>query len=172
MQHFQNGTEVPIEETTFVGTVRQSSVLLYAANLTAGDYVLPNANLPFYTVNATVSRNYAGGPRETNFLRNALDDVDVDGDNTIDYAYVAKASYFDRQTGILVEGYFEYGSATNPGQSYAYQYKLTESSVWSVSGWFTLNNQVLYVIIIVVVLVAVIASVFLIRKRKSKTKRQ
>jgi hypothetical protein len=183
VQHFQNGTEVPREEITYVGTVNQLSVLLYAANLNAGDYVLPMADLPYYTVNATVSRNYTGGPRETNYLLNSITDVDVNGDNITDYAYMYTSRFFDRQTGILVQGHFEYGSATNPGQAYAYEYKLTESNVWTVSApssdgngdgtptsWFT--SEVLYVIIIVVVLVAVIASVLLIRKRKSKPKRQ
>jgi hypothetical protein len=181
VQHFQNGTEVSREELTNVGTVNQLSVLLYAANLNAGDYVLPIADLPYYTVNATVSRDYTGGPRETNYLQNTLANVDVDGNETIDYAYIYSSRYFDRQTGILVDGYFEYASAVNLGQIYAYAYKLTESNVWTVSGsssdgsgdgtsWF--NNEVLYVIIIIVVLVAVIASVLLIRKRKSKTKRR
>ncbi len=112
-----------------------------------------------------------------------ITEVDVDADNTTDYAYMYTSRFFDKQTGILVEGHFEYGSATNRGEAYAYEYKLLETNLWTVSGsssdgngdgtlasWFT--NEVLYVIIIVVVLVAVIASVLLIRKRKSKSKRQ
>jgi len=183
LQHFQNGTEVSREELTSVGTANQLSVLLYAANLNKGDDLLPIASLPYYKVNDTVSRDYPGGARETNFVENGLSAVDVDGDETVDYAYIFSTRYFDKQTGILVEGHFEYGSATNPGETYAYEYKLTESNVWTVSGsssdgngdgtptsWFT--NEVLYVVIIVVVLVAIIASVLLIRKRKSKPKRQ
>jgi hypothetical protein len=182
VQHFQNGTEKPREELTVVGTTNQFSVLLYAANLNAGDYVLPISDLPYYTVNATVSRNYTSGPRETNYLVNTMTNIDTDGDEKADYAYTLSARYFDRQTGILVEGYFEYGSATNPGEAYAFEYKLMETNLWTVSSinndgngngtssWLT--DEVIYVIIIVVALVAVIASVLLIRKRKSKSKRQ
>ena len=183
LQHFQNGTEVSREELTSVGTANQLSVLLYAANLNKGDDLLPIASLPYYKVNDTMSRDYPGGARETNFVENGLSSVDVDGDETVDYAYIFSSRYFDKQTGILVEGYFEYGSAINPGETYAYAYKLTESNVWTVSGSSAGNGdgdgtssgfttEVLYIVIIVIVVAVVVAIVLLVRERKSKPKRQ
>jgi len=153
--------------------------LLYAANLNAGDYLLPSSQLPDYVVNSTVSRSYTGGARDTNYMENTQINVDNDGDSIIDYVYRYSSRYFDRQTGILVEGYFEDQIAANPDQTFASAYKLTESNVWNVSGsmlsgastsWFT--TDVLYVIIIVVVLVAVVATLLLIRMRKSKKRRR
>ena len=186
LQHFQNGTEVSRDELTSVGTANQLSVLLYAANLNKGDDLLPIAGLPYYTVNDTVLRDYPGGARETNKVENEVSAVDVDGDETIDYAYIFSIRYFDKQTGILVEGHFEYGSAINLGETYAYEYKLTESNIWTVSGPSSNSNgdgdgegtssgfttQVLYIVIIVIVVAVVVAVVLLVRERKSKTKRQ
>ena len=183
LQHFQNGTEVSRDELTSVGTANQLSVLLYAANLNKGDDLLPIAGLPYYTVNDTVLRDYPGGARETNKVENEVSAVDVDGDETIDYAYIFSIRYFDKQTGILVEGRFEYGSAINLGETYAYEYKLTESNIWTVSGPSSNGNgdsttalgfttQVLYIVIIVIVVAVVVAVVLLVRERKSKTKRQ
>ena len=183
LQHFQNGTEVSRDELTSVGTANQLSVLLYAANLNKGDDLLPIAGLPYYTVNDTVLRDYPGGARETNKVENEVSAVDVDGDETIDYAYIFSIRYFDKQTGILVEGHFEYGSAINLGETYAYEYKLTESNIWTVSGPSSNGNgdsttalgfttQVLYIVIIVIVVAVVVAVVLLVRERKSKTKRQ
>jgi len=183
LQHFQNGTEVSRDELTSVGTANQLSVLLYAANLNKGDDLLPIAGLPYYTVNDTVLRDYPRGARETNKVENEVSAVDVDGDETIDYAYIFSIRYFDKQTGILVEGHFEYGSAINLGETYAYEYKLTESNIWTVSGPSSNGNgdsttalgfttQVLYIVIIVIVVAVVVAVVLLVRERKSKTKRQ
>jgi len=183
LQHFQNGTEVSRDELTSVGTANQLSVLLYAANLNKGDDLLPIAGLPYYTVNDTVLRDYPGGARETNKVENEVSAVDVDGDETIDYAYIFSIRYFDKQTGILVEGHFEYGSAINLGETYAYEYKLTESNIWTVSGPSSNGNgdsttalgfttQVLYIVIIVIVVAVVVAVVLLVRERKSKAKRQ
>lgn len=180
LQHFNNGSEVSREEISSVGTVNQLSVLVYVAGLNQGDYLLPLSGIPDYKVNTTLTRDYAGGTRQTNFVENGLAGVDIDGDETIDYQYIFNQRYFDKQTGILVEGYFEYGSATNPGETYAYSYKLIESNVWNVAAPGSNGNggdgdtpnsfftaEVMYIIIIAVVVVAVSISLLLIRKRKS-----
>ena len=184
LQHFKNGSEVLLpDDLTAVGTLNQRSVLLYAANLNAGSYVLPSADMPYYTVNDTQQRTYASGERATNYLETTLTNVDVDGDEnmTIDYAYILSARYFDRQTGILVDGYFEYGSATNPGEAYAYQYNLIDTNVWDVSGsggggnnngsQLVLSPEILIVSVVIIVIV-VAASVFLMVRRRRKTKQR
>jgi hypothetical protein len=184
VQHFTNGTDLPLsDEITAVGTTNQMSILLYAANLNAGSLVLPLADLPYYTVNETESQSYPSGNRATNLLVTTQYNVDTNNDQNIsagDFAYIYSSRLFDRQTGILVEGYFEYGSATTEGEAYAYRYTLIDSNVWTVSGSSDGNNNngngilpfntELIIIAVVVVVVVVAASLLLVRRRKKKAK--
>lgn len=185
VQHFQNGTEVTLpDEITALGTTNQNSVLLYVANLNKGSYVLPIAAVPYYTVNDTQPFNYPGGARETNSLITTQYNVDVppfDEENqTADYAYVYSERFFDRQTGVLVQGYFEYGSATTEGEAYAEYLKIIDSNVWTISGsegdgnnngsQLSLTPELLIVSAVIIVAV-VAASLFLMMRRRRK-KRQ
>jgi hypothetical protein len=186
VQHFTNGSDLTLpDEITAVGTTNQMSVLLYAANLNPGSMVLPLADLPYYTVNETESQPYPSGNRATNLLVTTQYNVDTNNDQNIsagDFAYIYSNRLFDRQTGILVQGYFEYGSATTEGEAYAYLYTLIDSNVWTVSGPSDGNNNnnngtgalsfttELIIIVAVVVVVVVAASLLLIRQRKKKPK--
>ena len=182
IQHYLDGREVPSEQLTDVSTGNGNSVLLYASNLNAGSYLFPQVPQP-PIINDTVSREYAGSSRQTNLVEYRQTNVDTPSGQSYVYRYVML--YFDRQTGILVEAYFEDVSSDKPNQTISRDVKLYETNAWTTSNtdgdgngggngdgttasWFT--TEMLYIIIIVVVLVVAIASVLLFRRRKSKTK--
>ena len=169
VQHFLNGTDVPREELTSVGTSNQFSVLLYAANLNAGDYLLPMSQL-LYTIDATVSREYAGGARQTNYIEVNMTDLE-------EYVYRYTSLYFDRSTGILVDAYFADVMVDSPSQTFSYTYLLTETNRWNVAGSQPpgdgdgdnqiggLPMELIIGIVVAAVVVAVVAVVLFLRKK-------
>ncbi len=185
VQHYQNGTETTKEELTNVATATVASVLLYASNLNAGGYLFPlNSATPI--INSTVTRTYAGAAREDNYVVNKATSVDINSDGEADYVYRYTSLYFDRQTGILVDAYFEDVSATTPSQTVSWTLKLTETNAWTAgstdgggdggdgtpTSWLTENLLYIIVIVVVVAVVVVVAGFVLVRKRKSKSRRQ
>jgi hypothetical protein len=179
VQHFLSGNETTKSELIDVGTGLGGSVLVYAANLNAGNYLYPSrTDLP-WIINETVPRSYGAVARDTNHIQVRMTDVE-------DYVYRYTSLYFDKQTGVLVEALFEDVLSKTPDQTYSRTVKITESNVWAVSGGPTNGNgngggnggdgatptglplEWVVGIIVVVVVVAVAASVLLLRKRKKK----
>ena len=173
VQHYRNGSEISGDQLTDVSTGNGNSVLLYASGLNAGSYLFPLSSLP-WVINSTEPREYAGATRETNYIENKMTDLE-------DYVYRYTSLHFDKQTGILVEAYFEDVLAETPTETLARTVKLLETNAWTAGSngngngngntstpWLT--TEMLYVIVIVIVLVVLIVSVLLLKKRKSKAK--
>ena len=164
VQHFLDGSETERTEVTVVGTDMSFSVLLYAANLNAGDYLIPKSVAP-YTVNSTVSRAYVGGARATNYVENRM--TDVEG-----YVYRYLSLYFDRQTGMLVEAYFEDVTSDKPDQTFSYTYKLIDTNAWSAGPSIGGVDLTVILVAVAVVVIVVAVGVFLFYRRKRKRKKR
>jgi hypothetical protein len=99
-----------------------------------------------------------------------------------DYVYRSTSLYFDRQTGVLVDAYFEDVLAATPDQTFSRTVKITESNVWTVSGTPTDGNGdgggtqtsglplewIIGIVVVVVVVVVAAASLLLMRQRKKR----
>jgi hypothetical protein len=124
---YKNGTQdVSTEPDEVYGGVT-GTVLVYAANLTAGSPLFPGASeLPF-TINETIFRSYSGNNfRETNHII-------VNSTGTEGEAYSLMNLYFDKQTGILVEYYLTNVYTATPNQKITQHMLLVNSNVWTVS---------------------------------------
>ncbi len=176
--HFPNGTETDLDELIDVSHGGGGSPLLYAANLTAGNLIYPTATYIQWVVNETVSLTYGSGARETNHF-----EVRTTGSG---YVYSYRSIYFDKATGVLVDGYFEDVTTDHPDQTFSERIILTTSSLWTVPGGsFPINNNGgggsnqpggfqfpwVYGLIVAVVIVVVVAAVLLLRRRSKKTRK-
>ena len=134
VQHFKNGTEISgtgtVDVDTGISNPARGFYAIYAANLRAQSRVRPNGP-DRSTVNETISRSYgAGDTRETNYLTIITQYYDAD-DPSITYTEIGN-TYFDRQTGMLVE--LRYISVYNdPKITLTLLWKIKETSVWAVS---------------------------------------
>ncbi len=132
---FKNGTELKGKSTVNVetGIVYPLNGFwpIYAANLKANDLVRslgPDRSF----VNETTTNNYAGGTRETNLVSIVRQYYDSD-DSTYSTTWTEYIdTYFDRQTGMLVE-LRDVSIYTNPKQTLIILWKIKESNVWTVS---------------------------------------
>ena len=133
---FNNGTE--LEGT---GTVNVETGItyptggfwaIYTANLRAGDYVRP-MGVDRSTINETTTRYYgAGGTRETNSILLILEYYDAD-DPTYSTTWTDYMNtYFDRQTGMLVE-LRDTNVYTNPQRTLTILWTIKDTNVWTIS---------------------------------------
>jgi len=131
---FKNETELAGTGTVNVETGISSGGFwaIYAANLRANDRVRPNGP-DRSTVNETITRDYgASGTRETNRLILTTLYYDVD-DPTLSTTYTEYAStYFDRQTGILVE-LRNLSVYNKPQMALTVLWKIRGTNVWVVT---------------------------------------
>jgi hypothetical protein len=134
VQHFKNGTEISgtgtVNVDTGISNPARGFYTIYAANLREQSRVRPNGP-DRSTVNETISRSYGAGiTRETNCLTIITQYYDAD-DPSITYTEYGN-TYFDRQTGMLVE--LRYISAYNdPKMTLTLLWKIKETTVWTVS---------------------------------------
>jgi hypothetical protein len=133
-QHFKNGTEIAGTGTVNVETGINSPIngfwTIFAANLKENDRIRPNGP-DRSTINATRLRDYAdGAKRETNAL--LLFTQYYDSENP-DITYKEYGNtYFDRQTGMLVE--LQYISVyTDPQVTLTLIWKIMDTNRWTVS---------------------------------------
>ena len=174
VQHFLNGTDLTKDnELIDVSMGAGGSLLVYAANLVEGSYLYPAATYLPWIINATVSRPYGSGVRETNWITVKMTDVES-------YVYRFTSLYFDKATGVLVDAYFEDVFSDMPAQTFSRTIVITESSMWTVGGSPSDGNgdgggqtgglpmEWIYGIIIAAVIVAVVAAVLVLRKRGKK----
>jgi hypothetical protein len=102
-------------------------VAIIAANLTAGDRVHPLGD-DLVTINETVIKSYASGPRETNHIRIEYQNATAGIAQSVD-------RYFDKQTGMLVEEHdVSTETKTNPSSTTTtiISYNLESTSMWTV----------------------------------------
>jgi hypothetical protein len=122
---YKNGTQMSTTETDEVNSGITGTVLLYAANLTAGGLLFPGAtDLPF-VVNGTSFRDFSGEIREINHIE--VNNTGVEG--TV-YSYMNL--YFDKQTGVLVEYYLTTVYTSLPNQTVTQHLVLQDSNVWTI----------------------------------------
>ncbi len=133
-QHFRNGTEITGTGTVNVETGINSPVngfwTIFAANLGKNDRVRPNGP-ERSTVNETLARDYGeGGIRETNALSIITEYYDSENPD-ITYTEYGN-TYFDRQTGMLVE--LRYISVyTDPQITLQLVWKIIDTNRWIIS---------------------------------------
>ena len=114
---FENGTRDSRYYYTYEVSMSTSNPYFFFANLNVSDpvYVTEEGTI---RVNKTINRSYASGNRETNYIvYNDLKEEDV----TIE-------TYFDKQTGVLVESIQKH-----PPTDYEIHAKLTDTNVWIVT---------------------------------------
>jgi len=114
---FENGTSDSRYSNTYEVSLSTSNPYFFFPNLNVNDpvYVTEKGTI---RVNKTINRNYASGNRETNYIvYTDLKDEDV----TIE-------TYFDKQTGVLVESIQKH-----PPTDYEIQATLNKTNVWIVT---------------------------------------
>jgi hypothetical protein len=193
---YQNGTVTAPELVTdeLNSHLTESTIFLYAANLTAGGFLFPGATDYPFIINDTTFRSYPGSFRETNHIE--VNNTSLEG---MIYSYMNL--YFDKATGVLVEYYLTSVYTSTPNQAITQHLVLTNSTVWQVSetssGTPTSNPSStnsnptpantdnssqggqssgfptsLIIIIVVVIVVVIVAGFVLLPKSKSKSKQE
>jgi hypothetical protein len=176
---FLDGTRTIQTIIEAVGNATSDSfIFVYSANINVGNPLFPaESDLP-YRVNQTVSRSYNGVARETNHVAITRTDVQNETFTSIDI-------YFDKQTGVLVEGTLIDIYSATPNQTFTTHIALKESSVWEVSSLSptptstsstgtqpptntdTGSTHLIILLIAIVTVVGVIASVILTHTKKA-----
>ena len=182
---FKNGTEQPYLLTIDVesaqnyylgGAYAPPFEGIVGANIGAGELLHPLGN-DSITVNQTISRNYAGGPRDTNVVH--LSDpiinstLDSATNSTVDVTIGSQNTtyYLDKATGVLVEQNITIESFT-PKESFSIIWTLKETNIWDVSPPFEWTLQNLIPAIAVIVVIVVLVSVLLYRTRRKGHKKK
>ncbi|MCX8150308.1 MAG: hypothetical protein N3D85_02225 [Candidatus Bathyarchaeota archaeon] len=168
--HFNNDTEVNSLVVMDIETRQMYFMNGYQgfckANLTAGEPLYAGiSDSPI--INETITRNYASGPRETNFVSFSYPVIDfyntTEGTETL-------TLYIDKITGVFVERIIH---TEFPDQTGTETWKLTETNRWTVTASTEPLSSLLLPIagIVAVIIIGVVAAVFLTKKRKKKKKR-
>jgi hypothetical protein len=150
------GTSMPssfsIDVGTGYGSTGMPATLIIPANLTVGQ-AIPGTSM---TVTGVTDRSYAGASRKVVYTTGS-----VGGLMTVTF-------YWDQFTGMFVE---MSGSGTYQGYSYNYEFKATETNMWS-GGFSVLGpgllglDWMIWIIIIVVIVVVIVVIVLRLRKKK------
>ncbi len=178
---FLNGTQSNQTVIEYVGNATSDGfIYIYAANLGAGFPLFPNeTDLP-WTINSTVMRDYQSGPRATNHISVSRSDVPNEF-----YTYIDL--YFDKVTGVLVQGTLIDIYTDTPDQTFTTHITLSQASVWSIASASptqsanpqtsqTGNNStaspdtfdpIIPALAVLVVVVAVSSTIVIVRSRKS-----
>lgn len=188
----KNGTTQVETELDEVNSGITGTVLLYAANLSAGGLLFPGSTELPYTINDTTIRAYVDSYRETNHINANNSGAEGSG-----VSYSIMDLYFDKQTGVCVEYFLTTVYTATPNQEFTQHLQLKAANLWRVSdepiasptGNPTSNPTAsmsptgsapptqepapidpLYIIIIVLVAVIAVFAVLLLRKGKPKQK--
>jgi hypothetical protein len=168
---FKNGTELPslVILDIYSGTMYYMSGFegFFIANLTAGDYVHPSGS-DLFTINQTISRDYASGKRDTNVL--SLSAPVVDNATNVSIGTEEVTFYIDKATGVVVElvDTTEYFASAETGSII---WLLTETNLWNASPQSELPLPLPIIIAIVAVIVVVIVAVVYFKTRKHRKKK-
>jgi hypothetical protein len=153
---FQNGTEIKGNEVIDVATGNGGSMLVYAPNLNASDYLYPSGNSQ-WKVNETVNRTYMTDTRETNHITETRTDLGSD------YVYGYVSIFFDKKTGILVEAYLKYVYSQTPDQTFSRLVTIQESNVWAIPEFPSF-------LILPLFMIATLVAVIVYRKKHTNVK--
>jgi hypothetical protein len=128
---FINGTEIEGSGTINLenGVTAGDFWAIIGSNLNAGDRLHPTG-IDRVFINDTITRNYgSGGNRETNLID--LTYTYYDDENPSRYYTEFSETYFDKQTGILVE-LIEKAVFPEPLTTESLSWKLVETNIWVV----------------------------------------
>ncbi len=192
---WRNGTSTTDTELDEVNSGITGTVLLYAANLTAGNLLFPGSTELPYTINETAIRAHADSYRETNHI--SANNTGAEGSTV---AYSLMDLYFDKQTGVCVEYYLTTVYIDSPNQALTQHLQLKSTNLWRISnapiGTPTGNPtgnptasaspstsqpststggipmELLYVVIIVLVALIVVFGLLFMRKGKKKEEKK
>jgi hypothetical protein len=177
---FVNGTEIPflLTQDVFSGLSYYKSFsvppieILVGANIVSGALLHPSGN-DTITVNQTISRNYAGGDRETNLIEFTQPIVNSETDNTT-VGMSTDTYYIDKATGVMVEQDSKIEHYLNPTESQSLVWKLKETNSWNASAPLSVSLAMisLALVAVSVLLVASVAVYVLRRKRNRKKSRR
>ena len=178
---FKNGTTVPyliaidVESGTpyYLSGAQPPFEGIVGANLKAGDLLHPAGN-DSVTVNQTITRNYADGPRDTNIvdLSSPLQNQTLDSNNQTVYTTIGNqdVTYFlDKATGVLVEQNTTLVSFV-PSETATVLWTLKETNLWNAAPAPNLFLPIVIAVVVIAVVV-VIAAVYRIRKRSNRKRR-
>ena len=154
---FGNGTRGSRYSYTYEVSTSSSNLYFFFANLSVNDPVYVTEN-GIIRVNKTINRSYASGSRETNCIMF----------EHLNYEDVTVETYFDKQTGVLVES-----TQKHPPTDYEIQATLKDTNVWIITEFPSPSptetlSETLYLIVVVIVVVVVIVAAFAITLRRRK----
>jgi hypothetical protein len=153
---YKNGTQQNSTETDEVSSGITGTVLLYAANLSAGSLLFPGATDLPYIINGTSFREYSGSFRETNHIE--VNNTGIEGQV---YSYMNL--YFDKQTGVLVEYYLTSVYTAAPNQTITQHLVIKDNSVWAIPEFPSM-------LILPLIMVASALAVILYKKKHTSTR--
>jgi hypothetical protein len=152
---YKNGTQQTDTETDEVNGGITGTVLLYAANLSAGGLLFPGSTSLTYAINDSSFRTYSGSFRETNHIQ-----VNNTGDENLAYSFINL--FFDKQTGVLVEYFLTDVSTASPNQMVTQHLVITESTLWTIPEFPP-------TIILPLILIASTLTLLVINKKRHKS---
>jgi hypothetical protein len=175
--HFNNGSE-PLSNSSMVDIEITANTgpfwPIVSANLTAGERIHPHLGPYLSTFNETVMYTYTNYTRETNRLeRTSAEQNNV----TQAIRTVHSDTYFDRQTGMLVQLNDE-TDYQNPAFTTTITWKLSGQNVWTYASagsyppapFFSL--PVIIAIVVVVAILVVALGIVLSNKRRNARRRR
>jgi len=176
--HFNNGS-TPISNSSMVDVETTENTgpfsLVVSANLTTNESIHPHFGPPS-SFNETIMWTYTNYTRETNRLETQFAEQN-NKTNVIKYRTVNRDTYFDKQTGMLVQ-FKDDTTYQNPAFTTTITWKLIGQTAWTSDSpgsyppapLFSL--PVIIAIGVVVALVIVIAGWYVSNKRKDARRKQ
>lgn len=163
LTHYGNGTEETSGGHGDIDTGDGNMTFMaISADLNANDTIYSSPEWSDMKINETITRTYPDGVRETNHL-NMTYEYSYTLNETEYYYYTSQNFYWDRESGIFVESYFE---VTNQTGEYLTTWsslaRITDSNVWVIPEFPTYTSVVLAFAILTV-------STVMIKRRLLKT---
>jgi hypothetical protein len=154
--HFTNGTDVENDGSVSTETTAYQGGFwtIIGSNLNATNRLHPKFKDDLSTFNETVTWDYDGYQRQTNHLTLVFNYED--GDNPASPTTESVDTYFDRQTGALVQ-LIDNHAYNNPETTLAVTWRLVSQNAWTGSD----TGQDLPLLTITTVLVVVFSVLFL-----------
>jgi hypothetical protein len=155
---FKNGTENTADGMVNImsGASIRAFGLIVSPKLVKYNVVYPYGDFNF-TINGTATRTYSFGEREAAYY--------IENSSDADYVYNYKSTYFDRETGVMLENYMEQVITSNPNETRALLWKITG---FDLSTIFNIWDYLPLIVVAVSVVVVVVVVIVYRRKRQKK----
>lgn len=163
---FNNGTQTVLSYDADVQNgSSEGNTFLVGSNLIAGDPLSPAT--PEAKINQTVVRMYAGSNRNVN-------EIDLKSNVTIAGVSIPgeSKSYWDQNTGVLVEAYINQTDPINPDAYFTESVKATETNLWSANAFDLIQSNLIYIIAGIAAIIVIVAAASVPRRRKPPSSQQ